>query len=186
MLTNLIIYHFMSYSPYTPNLVSLSHPHGLEEAPVVHWPDPGHHTDVDWPNNLPFNVLLSPYRPNLGSLSYPHGLEEAPVVHRPSPGHHIDVDWPHNLSFHVLFKYCPYTPNFGSLSHSHGPDEAPVVHQTGPGHHVDVDWPHSLVSNVLSSPHIQFGLFISSPWPRGGTCGPLTWPWPPCRCWLTS
>ena len=32
----LIIFYFESYNPYLPNLGSLSHPHGLEEAPVVH------------------------------------------------------------------------------------------------------------------------------------------------------
>ena len=36
-----VIFYFMPYSPYLPNLGSLSHPHGLEEAPVVHRPDPG-------------------------------------------------------------------------------------------------------------------------------------------------
>ena len=32
---DLIICYVMSKSPYMPNLGSLSHPHGLEEAPVV-------------------------------------------------------------------------------------------------------------------------------------------------------
>ena len=145
----------MSYHPLIFNLGSLSHPRGLEEAPVVHWPDLGHHTDVYWPNNLSFHVffIYSPYTPNFVSLCHSHGPDEAPVVHRPGPGHHVDVDWSHNSSFHVLFIYIyiysPYTPNFGSLSHSDGPDEAPVVHWPGPGHHVDVEWPHNSASHIL-------------------------------------
>ena len=35
-LDDLIIFYFMSYSPYKPNFDSLSHSHSLEEAPVVH------------------------------------------------------------------------------------------------------------------------------------------------------
>ena len=45
-LAELIIFVFMFYSPYKPNLGSLSHSHGLEEAPVVHRPDPGHLPEV--------------------------------------------------------------------------------------------------------------------------------------------
>ena len=45
-LDDLIIFNFMSYSPYMPNLGSLSHSHGLEEAPVVHRAGPGHLVDV--------------------------------------------------------------------------------------------------------------------------------------------
>ena len=45
-LADLIIFNFMSYSPYMPNLGSLSHSHGLEEAPVVHQPGPGHLPEV--------------------------------------------------------------------------------------------------------------------------------------------
>ena len=40
-LTDLIIGHFLSTSPIMPNSGSLCHPHGLEEAPVAHRPDPG-------------------------------------------------------------------------------------------------------------------------------------------------
>ena len=77
----------MSYSPYMPNLGSLSHSHGLDEAPVVHQPDPGH-----LPELIIFDFMsYSPYMPNLGSLSHSHGLEEAPVVHRPGPGHLPEV-----------------------------------------------------------------------------------------------
>ena len=36
MLANLIIGHFLSNSTIMPNLGSLCHPHGLEEAPVAH------------------------------------------------------------------------------------------------------------------------------------------------------
>ena len=35
-LAEIIIFAFMSYSPYMPNLGSLCHPHGLEEATVAH------------------------------------------------------------------------------------------------------------------------------------------------------
>ena len=45
-LDDLIIFYFMSYSPYMPNLVSLSHSHNLEEATVVHRPLPGHLVDI--------------------------------------------------------------------------------------------------------------------------------------------
>ena len=37
-LADLIIFNFMSYSPYMPNLGSLFHSRDLEEAPVVHLP----------------------------------------------------------------------------------------------------------------------------------------------------
>ena len=87
---NLVIFYFMPYSPYLPNLGSLSHPHGLEEAPVVHRPDPGHLMKLD--DLIVFDFMsYSPYKPNLGSLSHSHGLEEAPVVHRPDPGHLPEV-----------------------------------------------------------------------------------------------
>ena len=88
---DLVIFYFMPYSPYLPNLGSLSHPHGLEEAPVVHQPDPGHLRRLD---DLIISIscpIDSPYMPNLGSLSHSHGLEEAPVVHRPGPGHLPEV-----------------------------------------------------------------------------------------------
>ena len=39
---NLIIGFLMANSPYMPNLGSLSHQYGLEEALVVHRPGPGH------------------------------------------------------------------------------------------------------------------------------------------------
>ena len=45
-LDDLIIFDCMSYCPYMPNLGSLSHSHGLEEAPVVHQPGPGHLPEV--------------------------------------------------------------------------------------------------------------------------------------------
>ena len=45
-LTDLTKFGFMSYSPYMPNLGSLSHSHGLEEALVVHRPGPGHLPEV--------------------------------------------------------------------------------------------------------------------------------------------
>ena len=45
-LADLIIVYFMSYSPFMPNLGSLSHSHGLKEAPVVHRPGPGYLPEV--------------------------------------------------------------------------------------------------------------------------------------------
>ena len=45
-LVDLISFDFMSYSPYMPNLVSLSHSHGLEEVPVAHQPGPEHLGEV--------------------------------------------------------------------------------------------------------------------------------------------
>ena len=45
-LADLISFDFMAYSPYMPNLGSLSHSHGLEEAPLVHQPGPGHLPEV--------------------------------------------------------------------------------------------------------------------------------------------
>ena len=80
---DLIICHFISCSPYIPNLRSLSHPHGLEEAPVVHRPGPSQLPDLIIFNSKSY----SPYILNLGSLYHCHGLEEAPVVHRPGPDH---------------------------------------------------------------------------------------------------
>ena len=38
---DLIICYVMSKSAYMPDLGSLSHPHSLDEAPVVHRPGPG-------------------------------------------------------------------------------------------------------------------------------------------------
>ena len=70
----------MSISPYMPNFGSLSHPHVLEEALVVHRPGPGHLGEVVV-LIICYVMFKSPYMPNLGSLSHPHGLEEAPVVH---------------------------------------------------------------------------------------------------------
>ena len=46
-LANLKIVLFWSYTPYMPNLGSLSHSHGLEEVPVVHQPGPEHLGEVD-------------------------------------------------------------------------------------------------------------------------------------------
>ena len=63
-----------------PNLGSLSHLHGLEEAPVVHRPGPGHLREVVV-LIICYVMFKSPYMPNLGSLSHPHSLEEGPVVH---------------------------------------------------------------------------------------------------------
>ena len=51
-----IFLDLMSFSPYIPNLGSLSHPHGLEEAPVVLQPGPGHLVDVGQPHHLQFPV----------------------------------------------------------------------------------------------------------------------------------
>ena len=45
-LADLIIFNFMSYSPYMPNLGSSSHSHGPEEAPVVHQRGSGHLPEV--------------------------------------------------------------------------------------------------------------------------------------------
>ena len=68
-----------------PNLGSLSHPHGLEEATVVLQPGPGHlEMLVDF--IIGSDMTSSPIMPNLGSLSHPHVLAEAPVVHQPDPG----------------------------------------------------------------------------------------------------
>ena len=96
-LDDFIILYFMSYSPYIPNLGSLSHPHGPKEAPVVHRPGPGHLPDLIIFNSKSY----SPYILNLGSLSHSHGLEEAPVVNRPGPGHLRHVGQPHHWSFPV-------------------------------------------------------------------------------------
>ena len=46
MSVDLIIDSVMTNSPHMPNLGSLSHPHGLEEAPVVLQPGPGHLVQV--------------------------------------------------------------------------------------------------------------------------------------------
>ena len=84
-LGNLIISYVMSTSPYMLNLGSLAHPHGLEEAHVVHRPDPGHLGQVGEAGRthlMPIHVQYSsPHLLNLGSLSQPHGLEEGPEVH---------------------------------------------------------------------------------------------------------
>ena len=68
------------------NYGSLSHPHGLEEVPVVHQPGPGHLGEVGYPKIFLF-WSYTPYMPNLGSISHSHGLEEVPVVHQPGPSH---------------------------------------------------------------------------------------------------
>ena len=41
-----IIDSVMTSSPHMPNLGCLSYPHGLEDAPVIHRPGPGHLGDV--------------------------------------------------------------------------------------------------------------------------------------------
>ena len=76
--------------------------------------------------------------------------------------------------------------DFGSLSHPHGLEEAPVFHRPGPGHLCEVGLPPQFQFHAPCSIHAQFGLLNSLPWPRRGTCSPLTCPWPPCRCWPTS
>ena len=43
---DLIIGYVMTISHYMPKFRSLLHPHGLEEAPVVHQPGPNHLGDV--------------------------------------------------------------------------------------------------------------------------------------------
>ena len=58
-LAKLSIGHLMSYSPCMCNLGSLSCFHGLEEAPVVHQPVPGHLVDGGQPDHWPFHALLS-------------------------------------------------------------------------------------------------------------------------------
>ena len=61
MLADLIISHFLSTSPIMPNLGSLCHPHGLEEAPVAHQPDPGQLQRI-W---LKFKLCTATYDPNI-------------------------------------------------------------------------------------------------------------------------
>ena len=56
-----IIFYFMFYSPYMPNLGSLSHSHGLEEAPVAHQPHPGQLQRI-W---LKFELCIATYDPNI-------------------------------------------------------------------------------------------------------------------------
>ena len=89
------------------------------------------------------------------------------------------------LSFSISCDIVPYMPNLGSLSHCHGLEEVPVVHRPGPGYLPEVGWPYHFWFHVLQSQHAQFGLFISLPWPRRGTCGPPTWSWSPSWGWLT-
>ena len=98
-----IIFYFMTYRLYLPNLGSLSHPHGLEEAPVVHQSGLGHLVDVD--HIIGHFLSTSPIMPNSGSLCHPHGLEEAPVAHRPDPGQ-LQRIW-------LIFELCTatYDPN---------------------------------------------------------------------------
>ena len=87
----------MIYGPHMPNLGSLPHLHGLEEAPVVHPPGPGHLPDLIIFNSKSY----SPYVLNMGSLYHSHGVEEAPVVQNPGPGHLGHVVRPHHWSFPV-------------------------------------------------------------------------------------
>ena len=77
-------------------LGSLLHPHGLEEAHVVHQPGPGHLEEFPCHLTICYVLTNSPYMPNFGSLLHPHGLEEAPVVHQPGPRHLVDVWRPHH------------------------------------------------------------------------------------------
>ena len=60
MLANLIIVNFLFTSPIMPNLGSLCHPYGLEEAPVAHQPDPGQLQRI-W---LKFELCTAQYDPN--------------------------------------------------------------------------------------------------------------------------
>ena len=52
---DLTIDYAMTNSPYMPNFGSLLHPHGLEEAPVVHQPSPSHIGDVCHPHHWLFH-----------------------------------------------------------------------------------------------------------------------------------
>ena len=113
-------------------------------------------------------MSCSPYIPNLGSLSYPHGLEEAPVVHRPGPS-----QLP-NLIILNSKSYNPYILNLGSLYHSYGLEEVPLVHRPGPDHLPHVSQPHHWSFSAHWTHHAKFGVSLSSPRPRRGTCGPLT------------
>ena len=81
-LADLIIFNFNTYSPYMPNLGSLSRSHGLEEKKHLLSTDLALGTFLRLADLVIFDFIsYSPYMPNLGSLSHPHGLEEAPVVH---------------------------------------------------------------------------------------------------------
>ena len=53
---DLIISYFMFYSPYLPNLGCLSHPNGLEEAPVVDQPGSGQLVDIGGTHHWPSPV----------------------------------------------------------------------------------------------------------------------------------
>ena len=97
MLGDLMIGHVLSSSSYMPNLGSLSHPHGLEEAPVVHRPGPSQLPDLIIFNSKSYSTYIL----NLGYLYHSHGLEEAPVVHCPGPGRLGHVVRPHHWSFPV-------------------------------------------------------------------------------------
>ena len=70
-LDDLIFSYFMSYSPYIPNLGSLPHSHGLEEAPAVHRPGPGHLVDIGQPHHGSFPVHKSHHAKFGVSLSSP-------------------------------------------------------------------------------------------------------------------
>ena len=54
-------------SSFMPNLRTLSYPHGLEEALVVHRPGPGHLGEVVV-LIICYVMFKSPYMPNLGSV----------------------------------------------------------------------------------------------------------------------
>ena len=66
-LDDLIIFNFMSHISYMPNLGSLSHPHGLEEAPVVHRPGPGHLPDLIIFNSKSYSPQGGSILENLGT-----------------------------------------------------------------------------------------------------------------------
>ena len=83
---DLTIGYVMTNSPYMPKFGSLLHPHGLEEAPVVHQPGPSHLGDV-WNPIIGFLMANNPSMPNFRSLLHTPGLEDGPVVHQLGPGH---------------------------------------------------------------------------------------------------
>ena len=57
---NLIIGFLVVNYPYRQNFRSLGHPHGLEEAPVVHQPVPDHLGDFFWPRTFTLWPLSIP------------------------------------------------------------------------------------------------------------------------------
>ena len=91
--------------------------------------------------------------------------------------------WPQSFLFVFLYSL---PVQFGVSILSHGLKEVPVGLQAGPNYLGEVGWPHPLWNHVQWSPHPQFGVSTSSPLPRKGTCGQLTWPWTPYWGWQTS